>query len=154
MAKPNLDFWDVCCDHGKLGELALRSKEFKKIYFVDQVDHQIIKIQQKYPSPNVVSFALDASDIKIPIEGNFIIAGVGAFTINKIISSLFNNGFLSADLLILAPQKNPQDVLKPLLGNSNFPYVLSSEHTLIEKGRERWVKVYSRVNPDNLVEGR
>lgn len=137
---PGEDLWDLCCDHGYLGQVALASNEFNQVFFVDQVPHIIEKLEARLRKESPKSFDLDASEpseveaslIKqtyllsrkahfrnVPAEllqeslfGNVVIAGVGAYTAFAIVKSLWERQFLQAKRLILSPQRDDEKFLR------------------------------------------
>lgn len=82
---PNLDLWDICCDHGILGTYAAIHKiQNKNIYFVDRVSSIIQKLKKLHEQlgtealRNASYLAKDATCYDFPkISGNIIIAGIG-----------------------------------------------------------------------------
>ena len=112
-ALQNDSFWDLCCDHGHVGIGALvlknQEKSFTSVYFVDQVSHIMnslqLKIDHLYNKPNIpyALYSLPAEDLEVELTGTVLIAGVGGFTIRKILSSLISKNILKAKRLLLSP---------------------------------------------------
>lgn len=105
-ALPNEPFWDVCCDHGYVGIGALESRKFPYVYFVDQLPHIMKKLEifiDKAPdtkkNPNYLLITAPGENIKIPIEGTLLIAGVGATTIINILK----RAPINAKRILLSP---------------------------------------------------
>jgi tRNA (adenine22-N1)-methyltransferase len=139
------EVWDLCCDHGLLGQVAYSKGCFQKVNFVDRVAHIMNWLEQDFLSrfslqkkpAKVRFFTADATDIKFPTsEFNVLIGGVGAFTINRILERILLGPKIR---LILAPNKNPHLVKDKAL---SLGYVLTKEILVIEDKRERWVMVF------------
>ena len=76
---------DVGCDHGYLLELAIKTKNIKKCYAVDNKLGPLNSAKNNLKSYGNVEFVL--SDGLISVEGNYntvVIAGMGGMLINKI----------------------------------------------------------------------
>lgn len=139
------EVWDLCCDHGLLGQMAYAMGSFQKIVFVDRVTHIMNWLEQDFLSrfglkrkPAKVRFlTADATEINFPEGGaNILIGGVGAFLMNRILERIPQRPRLR---LILAPNKNPDLVKDKAL---SLGYRLSHEILVIEDKRERWVMVF------------
>ncbi|NOT78071.1 MAG: hypothetical protein HOP07_03600 [Bacteriovoracaceae bacterium] len=112
-ALQNDSFWDLCCDHGYVGLGALvlnnHEKSFTSVYFVDQVSHIMkslqLRIDHLYNKPNIpyALYCLPAEDLDVDLTGTVLIAGVGGFTIKKILSNLLSKNKLKAKRLLLSP---------------------------------------------------
>jgi tRNA (adenine22-N1)-methyltransferase len=141
--------WDLCCDHGLLGQAAARSGLFGEVNFVDQVPHIITKLEtklQKMPGIEKCKFRIaDAENLQEPLFGNVVIAGVGAHQIFKILKGLQARNFLQAQRLILAPQREEEKLRHWLLEqDSEFKqkYVMYAEKSLKERSRNRLIFVF------------
>lgn len=106
----NTPFWDLCCDHGKIGFGVLKIRNNTHVYFVDCIETIIKETQQKaqyYLSDEEYCrahfYCLKAEDITMKCEGVILIAGVGGLVITKILTSLFHNKKLMAEKIILSP---------------------------------------------------
>ncbi len=152
---PNSDVWDFCCDHGYLGAAAYKSKNFKNIYFVDQVPTIIEKLKNRFQKyvydqsyqNEAVFICEDAKSLKLKntlkITGNLCIAGVGGLTIIEILESLNKNNVLDADRVILGPHRDGDKVLIFLAGIKSLQ--LANKIEVIEKSRIRNILVFNRV---------
>jgi tRNA (adenine22-N1)-methyltransferase len=139
------EIWDLCCDHGLVGQLAYSMGCFHKITFVDQVPHIMNWLEQDFLSrfslkkkPAKVRFlTADATEVTYPTAGaNLVMGGVGAFVINRILERIPLGPRLR---LILAPNKNPQLVKDKAL---SLGFVLTKEILVLEEHRERWILVF------------
>lgn len=104
------DFWDVCCDHGYLGEHALASGRFHKVYFVDQVPHIISSIQMRLGTGEPSCMAMPAEDINVPLRGTVVLSGIGGHTIIKILKCWQQHGVLHAKRLLLNPLTHVEEL--------------------------------------------
>lgn len=150
---PGKPVWDFCCDHGYMGLNAYESGDFPSVHFVDQVSHIIEQLKERFEKDHqneesaTAAFFLPhaGEDLQIFVEGSVVIAGVGAFTIEKIIKSLSTRGFLKAERLILCPQGGAEKLLQGLQGISGFDYQVSNEDCKIEeRGRIRKLLILDR----------
>jgi tRNA (adenine22-N1)-methyltransferase len=117
--------WDLCCDHGLIGQQFLKTK---KVKFVDQVPciterlKQNIKATDIPPSYSVITSSATQVDYKIPNSSTFIIAGVGAVLgieiLNQIEKSLKPN-----DSCLVSVHKNNLLMRRHLIRN-NFKVVI------------------------------
>lgn len=152
---PGKDVWDFCCDHGYLGTEALRSGKFGEVHFVDSVPHIVHdlekSLQAQFPGlvPRARFFACKGEELFLPVSGTAVIAGVGAFTILKILKSLWDGSCLQADRLILCPQRDEEKLLQMLksLGEEfAHRFTMHSQYILREKKRNRFVYIFDRFS--------
>lgn len=150
---PGKPVWDVCCDHGYLGLSAYKSGNHPAVHFVDRVRHIIDDLKQNFEEnyfeeghgTQAFFFAQSAEHLEISMEGSVVIAGVGAFTIEKIVTSLQRKGRLKAQRLILGPQSGAEKLKQVLCETSAFDYRLSNEDCKIEeRGRVRKLLILER----------
>lgn len=150
---PGEPVWDFCCDHGYLGLNAYESGLFPEIYFVDQVEHIIARLQKRFDtkyyreeSPVQAHFLSQPGEgVERPLRGTVVIAGVGAHTIFKIICGVHGKGLLQARRLILCPQRDEEKLIEFFLSERNFGYQLSDEHYEVEeRGRLRKLLIFNR----------
>lgn len=103
--------WDVCCDHGYLGEWALRS-QCPEVHFVDAVPSIIHKLQNRLaPHLNKVQgkahfYAQPGEDVVQNLVGTLVVLGVGPHIILRILEKAPRSG----NTFILGPQRNPEKV--------------------------------------------
>ena len=144
--------WDMCCDHGYIGLLALSSRRFSHVYFVDNVAHIINRLQElidqspfKYDSPSYSLVNSKVEDLRVLVDGTCIIAGVGGKTIVTILEALSNNNFLGAERLILSAHTR-ESYLLDFLNSSNFSslYSLSESRDIYEGKRLRRIYVLNK----------
>lgn len=157
--KPGLPVWDFCCDHGYLGGQALKSGRFPEVVFVDQVPHIIANIQEvvfrKFPEHRSRARFISAKGEEITevVQGNVIIAGVGAFVILRILKSLCDRGLLQAERLLLCPQRDQEKLLTILqesCGGFSEKFLLEKKTTLLERHRSRTVFVFERSTLEQI----
>ncbi|GIL16526.1 MAG: hypothetical protein BroJett040_02770 [Oligoflexia bacterium] len=132
------ELWDVCCDHGYLGLAALSLTTVPKVYFVDQVTHLIQALPRHERGQYICA---PGEEVKQEVKGTLVIIGVGDYTITTILRSLLNRGLLRARRIILGPHKNPERIENLDLRD----YVLSEKITVDEKGRERKLYIFDKV---------
>lgn len=150
---PGKPVWDLCCDHGYMGLNAYKSGSFTEVYFVDQVEHIIARLKERFEeehyraeSPSQAYFLpLRGEDVDRPLKGSVVIAGVGAFTIFKIVQSLHTKGLLQAHRLILCPQRDDQKLKEFFHEEQNFGYTFCNEHgDVLERGRVRKLLIFDK----------
>lgn len=151
---PGEPVWDFCCDHGYMGLNAYESGLFPEVHFVDQVPHIIEQVQQRFQtehfrensSARAYFFAVAGEDIPKPLYGSAIIAGVGAYTIFKILESLHERDFLHAKRLILCPQRDDEKLKEDLRKMSNFSYEMTRDCCeIVERGRGRKLLIFDKI---------
>ena len=138
---PGEDFWDICCDHGLLGESALQSARFPRVHFVDRVPHIIANLTNRLGElPEGSRLILsDAADLNERIHGSVSIAGVGGHNIIKILSSWTAKDILHARRLILNPLTHIVE-LRDFL--SRWPPYVEHETLLVhDRRKEREILV-------------
>ena len=154
---PGLSVWDFCCDHGYLGVEALKSGQFPKVHFVDQVPHIVESVEavvaEKFPEfrSRANFFAGKGEEIADVVSGNVVIAGVGAFAIFKILRALLERELLQAERLILCPQRDEEKFVKMLeeLGeNFTARFSFTGATLLEERSRSRVVYIFVRTSDD------
>lgn len=150
---PEKAVWDFCCDHGYLGVEALKSKKFSAVYFVDQVPHIIDNVsnvvREKFADVYSLAhfIAAKGEDVPTKVDGTVVIAGVGAFTIQKILKSLWEKNQLIAEKLILSPQRDEHKFLSLLSAvgaDFSATYSLHQEFICVEKNRRRHIYILIR----------
>lgn len=151
---PGKPVWDFCCDHGYLGLNAYESGLFSEVHFVDQVPHIVEQLEARflaeYFREDAVTQAAFHSrpgeDLRQSVSGTVVITGVGAHTILKIVQTLREKGLLSADRLILGPQRDEQmlsDLLQKTLAND---FMRASEMLSVEeRGRNRKLLIFDKI---------
>lgn len=96
------DFWDICCDHGYLGEAALASGRFHKVHFVDQVPHIIERLRSRLAEESSIHLCA-AECLHVELTGTLVVAGVGGHNIIKMLGNWSERGLLRAERLLLNP---------------------------------------------------
>jgi tRNA (adenine22-N1)-methyltransferase len=148
---PNSDVWDFCCDHGYLGAAAYKSNKFKNIYFVDQVDTIVQKLENRFKkyvytaaaNSKAYFFCEDAKTLQQSITGNICITGVGGLTIIEILHALSKNNFLHADRLILGPHRDDEKLINFMTELNQ--YKLLKKEEVAEGARLRNIFVFNRI---------
>ena len=144
---PGLDVWDLCCDHGYLWLKAHSSGNFAHIHFVDPAAHLIEVLKRRCDGAAGISFhAISAQNTEIAMQGNVVVAGVGAELICEIILDLIANEKLEAKRLILVPHKHPNKMTSKLACNDVFScrYSHSATYSVEENGKQREVFVFEK----------
>jgi tRNA (adenine22-N1)-methyltransferase len=147
---PGKPVWDICCDHGYLGLKAYQAGAFPQVYFVDQVDSIIEKLKTSFREEFLQAdfhqqayfISSRAEELPREVTGTAVIAGVGAYTIFKILCTLESKSFLQAQKLILVPQRDEQKLQELLKERHCFGYkswTLAGE--VQERGRSRRIFV-------------
>jgi tRNA (adenine22-N1)-methyltransferase len=151
---PGMPVWDFCCDHGYLGVEALKSGQFPKVFFVDQVPH-IVENVESVVAEKFSEFLTRAhfivskgEEIEEVVQGNVVIAGVGAFAIFKILRALCDRHLLQAHRLIFCPQRDEEKFVAMLndLGESfTARFFLFGTTLLEERFRSRTIYIFERI---------
>lgn len=150
---PNLPVWDTCCDHGKIGLNAHESGLFSEAHLVDQVSSIISDLRKKSEDfrqdrglslqQGLYFHELSAGDIVEPITGNFVIAGVGAHTVQEILEPLLLRESFAPSRIIVSCH-NKTDLIKNWLRIklAEKKFFLIKELQVSENSRERLIWVY------------
>jgi tRNA (adenine22-N1)-methyltransferase len=144
---PGVDVWDLCCDHGYLGQKALHSGRFARIHFVDQAGHLIEALRHRLIAVSGVSFhGLPAQELSEALTGNVVAAGVGAELICKILGAQSTRGTLQARRLLLGPHKDAEKLQEWLCQDLVFSrdYRFLAKSGVEERGRLREIFIYER----------
>jgi tRNA (adenine22-N1)-methyltransferase len=149
---PGCNIWDFCCDHGLLGLKAYQSRCYDEIFFVDKAKSAIDKLQLQFyklahKSENLTQIHFIISmgqQINQTVNGNVIIAGVGAALILKILEGLSLNSVLQAQRIILAPQNHLNTLLERMHEKFDREYFLLQKIEVEEVGRLRTILVFDR----------
>ena len=139
-----LPVWDICCDHGLLGEYALRTKRFPEVHFVDQVPNILQKTQRRLLRFSEARFhCVDATALAEPLNGNVVIAGVGGKKIIQILHSSQRRNLLRATRMILSPHKD-RPLIAMLAQDPNWQnWELSESCQMEDKGQEHHIFVFT-----------
>ncbi len=137
------DFWDICCDHGYLGEAALASGRFRTVHFVDRVPHIISNLKERLGENEGASFTVScAEDLPGPLAGVIVIAGVGGHNIVKILERWGSGDDLVAKRIVLNPLTHAETLKGFLL---KWPaYVTARTINVQEKARSREILILER----------
>lgn len=148
---PGKPVWDFCCDHGYMGLNAYESGLFPEVHFVDQVPHIIENLRERFlreyfraeASVTAAFHSQRGEDLQQEVHGSVVIAGVGAFTIFKIIENMHAKELLRAQKLILGPQKDEEKLFQLMQEQQFFGYQFCNEHyTVLERGRLRKLLIF------------
>lgn len=118
----------------------MKSKHFKKVYFVDSAKHLIDRLKKRALSQSFL-FPLKAEELNLNLYGNVVIAGVGAETMERILYSLQGQNHLFAERLILSPHKDEERLDSMNL----YDYQLVLKSSVQERQRVRPVFVFDRL---------
>ena len=100
--------WDLCCDHGIIGQQFLAHK---KVIFIDQVKSITEKLSERLkatdiPSQfNIITSSATQIDYKIEETSTFIIAGVGGVLGIEILDQI-GDSFKDKDYALISVHKN------------------------------------------------
>lgn len=88
------ELWDIGCDHSILAKINLKQKKFATVYCVDKSKSSLEKIYSgksgrlRLNPENIKLIQSDGCNLDWPaVKGAVVIAGVGANTVLKIVSS-------------------------------------------------------------------
>lgn len=141
-ALPGEPLWDFFCDHGLLGRRALQEGLFPEVHFVDRVPGIMKTLEGKLHEENLWGenahlHLAAAEDLRLPMTGTLVLAGVGADKMLEVLSALHAHNCLQAKRWVLSPHKDESTLprgLKKIFGES---LVIPEPHSMIESGRER-----------------
>jgi tRNA (adenine22-N1)-methyltransferase len=143
--------WDLCCDHGLIGEsfLDLDSDNIREINFLDNIPSIIEKLAQRasyITKPRKINIYLhDCTKLKIiNNETNLIIiAGIGGLLLIEILQSLLSNPHLKANL-ILSPHTHLYEVRR-FLNEGNFKLI---DELLLFENNQYYEFIHVKANPE------
>ncbi len=88
------ELWDIGCDHSLLAKMNLKERKFSKVYCVDKSKASLEKLYSgksgrlRINPENIVLMNLDGCELDwSKVKGSVVIAGVGAHTVLKIVTS-------------------------------------------------------------------
>lgn len=140
-ADPAQPLWDIGCDHGYLGEQALRLG-FPRVEFVDPAAHLVDKLERRlaFRFGNTGYHRLRAQELSHEVRGTVVMAGFGGDQMREILEAWLRGQRLTDARLILSPHKD-ENKLRAWLEETFRPL----EHSVFaERGRERPVFVYDQ----------
>ncbi len=149
---PNLPVWDTCCDHGKIGLNAHESGLFSEVHLVDQVPSIISDLRKKSEAfrqdrglsmQGLYFHGYSAGDLAESVKGNFVIAGVGAHTVQEILEPLLQRESFAPSRIIVSCH-NKTDLIKDWLHIklAEKKFFLIKELEISENSRDRLIWVY------------
>ena len=122
------NIWDLCCDHGQIGEVFLNNHN---VFFVDQVPSIIEKLRNKLTAdiPTTHIILSSVLNLKINTKNNcFILAGIGSDLAIKMITHLTKQD--PEGEFVISTHKNVLKLREFLHHNSfhAFEEILITEH--------------------------
>lgn len=124
---------DVGCDHGYLLELAIKNKNIKKGYAIDNKIGPLNCAKKNLSHYNNIKFIL--SDGLIDVNENdincMVIAGMGGMLMNKIINDSLSKVKL-IDKIILCPNRD-NDKVRMTMNHNGF--IIEDEDIIYEDGK-------------------
>lgn len=139
------EVWDLCCDHGYLGEAALESGLYPRVHFVDRVPAIIDRLRARLGSPERAVFhAVDAGDSPGPVEGTVVLAGVGADRIRQILGDLVRRDVLRARRVLICPQTKEELVGEDFAASMGLTTWAVRRYAVMEGPRRRTIFVWDR----------
>ena len=141
LCRPGLPLWDLCCDHGYLGEAAWHSGRFPEVIFNDAVDDLLERLKPRLTDPACRIVGGLAEEISEPLRGNIVIAGIGGQKTYRILQTHAQAGRLHAERLILCPEKDASWLVQQELTD----YQLSTSFAIAHNHGQRWVYQYDRI---------
>lgn len=132
--------WDLCCDHGLIGESFIRKENIREVHFVDCVPHIVDKLEKRMTATSsdfkCCYYALDAA--KTPIYNSnlesVIIAGIGGYKLMDILSAMIEKYEYLKPEFIISAHKN-WDKVKNFLVTNNFEIL---EESVVEDRSKRY----------------
>jgi len=131
------DIWDVCCDHGFLGESLLLLDRVKHLHLVDQlpvITKQLEERFNKYPEEQYSIYTCAGEELVFYKNRKtlVIISGVGGETVVDILSALAVNNDLKGIDFLLSPANHAYQ-LRAYLRQQH--YGLIKESVVFERRR-------------------
>ncbi len=126
--------WDLCCDHGQLGERALRSGVTSEVHFVDQSSPVMATLKSnKKDLVGATFYLLDAAHLPTAVSGSVAISGVGSHTAIKILDNLkWQN-----DIRLLISVNNKLELFKAYIESRRWQAFVTEYADVAEKNRLR-----------------
>lgn len=140
----NLPLWDIGCDHGKLGELALK-KGVVHAHFVDSAEHLIshLKHRIRLRYKNASFYPTKAQYLNSEISGSIIMAGFGGDQMLEILSIWLELNQIKKSRWVLSPHKDEGKLKDFLISLSDIYNFEVKSYT--EKKRTRPVFVLDHI---------
>lgn len=141
------ELWDLCCDHGKIGQLGLTKKQkIEYIYFVDIVKHIISSLSKDADIPDSIktSFLTKSAaeiDPTSKLQKTFVMAGIGGSLCITILKNLLSKISDSDEIIISANSQILE--LREFLITQKIKLV--SEKLVLERGQFYELIVIARV---------
>lgn len=131
------DIWDVCCDHGFLGESLLLLGRAKHLHLVDQLPVITKQLEERFNQYPEEQYSIDTcAGEELIVNKNrktlVIISGVGGETVVDILSALAANNDLKGVDFLLSPANHAYE-LRAYLRQQH--YGLINESVVFERRR-------------------
>lgn len=146
------ELWDIGSDHSLLAKINLKEKKFSKVYCVDKSAASLEKIYSgksgrlRLNPENIVLIHADGCDLEWEnVRGSVVIAGVGANTILKIVSScpeLYRERLTWIMNPFTSVNKFQQEIAE-LLCQAEL-----NKFEIVENMRTRYIYKWSQKNPE------
>lgn len=138
------DVWDLCCDHGYLGESALASGRFPRVNFVDRVPGIVSKLEKRLGRrPGAKYWTVDAAAIDAELTGTVVVAGVGGDVAVRIVEGLAAKGRLKSRRVIVSPHSQEVWAIGEIARALGGDYVVESRKVAPEGRWSRPVWVWN-----------
>jgi tRNA (adenine22-N1)-methyltransferase len=142
--RPGVPLYDLCCDHGLIGQRAYEQRGSTPVHLVDQSATVILRLRERLApfreqlGKDFLIWQAKAEEVPHPARtSDFVLAGVGIPCAIRILNALFPDGMGVHRLIIAPQQKTPP--LRAYLRDRG--YRLISEEVLLERGRFREILV-------------
>ncbi len=133
--------YDIGCDHGHVGLYVFCQQGVKRLYLVDQSKAVIDTLQK-----NINEHNLDLANVRlihkrgedledVEKSATLVLAGIGFFTMQRIVSHLAARKLLSDNSFIICVNKNSDQVMSFM---NTYGYVRVEERLLVER-QERFI---------------
>ena len=142
----NTDFYDICCDHGYLGQSLKNS--YENVHFVDPVESIMKRLKDSLGKHEGYHFhTKDGRDINIESSSSVVsICGVGGDLVISLMDSIIKNN-KNIESFILCPQNRSAEV-RLFLNKNNFRCI---KQELVTEGKSTYeVFVVSRSKGDRV----
>jgi tRNA (adenine22-N1)-methyltransferase len=137
---PNQPVWDLCCDHGLLGEAAIHTGISSEVHFVDQSIPVMETLRrQKQDLVGATFYLLNAAHLPGPVSGSVVISGVGSHTVIKILDNL---KWISSIRLLISSNNKPELLKEYFFRRGWDKYI--TEHTSVEENHRK--RLFFRID--------
>ncbi len=107
--------WDLCCDHGHLGNHLAQRQKVRRVNLVDCVPSIIQRLE--LANEKCHKFAIRAQEVQIEWKNSecVILAGVGAHLVIDILNNILRTFLYTSSFFVFCPHQNIEKLRKFLI---------------------------------------